>query len=216
LSLKHRARLLFTSTSEIYGDPLEHPQKESYWGHVNPMGERSCYDEGKRVAETLMFLAYKKSQLFNGCVVRIFNTYGPGMSPNDGRIISNFVTNALQGKSIEIYGGGSQTRSLCYVDDMMNGLVLMMNSKEKGPINLGNPVEFSVLTIANIIVKSINPESSIVFKPLPSDDPTQRRPDITQAKEKLGWQPTISFEEGLVKTVNYFKQLIDQKDNAGL
>lgn len=205
LAIEKKARLLFTSTSEVYGDPLEHPQRETYFGNVNPVGERSCYDEGKRVAETLMYV-YQKNQAFDGCTVRIFNTYGPEMSTGDGRIVSNFIVASLKGESITVYGDGSQTRSLCYIDDLIEGLIKMMESAEKGPINLGNPDERSVFDIAHFIKNKINSPSEIILKELPSDDPTKRCPDITLAREKLGWEPKTSLEEGLDRTISYFKE----------
>jgi len=201
------AKVFQASTSEIYGDPLEHPQLETYWGNVNPIGVRSCYDEGKRCAETLCF-DYKRQYNLDIKVVRIFNTYGPNMSINDGRVISNFICQALQNKNITIYGKGNQTRSFCYVDDLINGFIKFMESDEIGPINLGNPKEFTILELANKIITLTNSQSKIVFNDLPKDDPQQRKPDITLAKEKLNWQPTINLENGLIHTIEYFKKLL--------
>ncbi|UCH23934.1 MAG: GDP-mannose 4,6-dehydratase, partial [Deltaproteobacteria bacterium] len=194
------------STSEVYGDPTIHPQSENYWGNVNPIGLRSCYDEGKRCAETLFFDYYRQHQL-KIKVVRIFNTYGPRMHPNDGRVISNFITQALAGRNITVYGDGSQTRSFCYVDDMVDGLVRMMNASEDliGPINIGNPNEYSILELAERILATTGSKSKIVFEPLPQDDPMKRRPDISLAQKQLGWKPTTGLEEGLNRTIEYFK-----------
>ena len=199
------ARILQASTSEIYGDPMVHPQTESYWGNVNPIGIRSCYDEGKRCAETIM-MDYHRQNHVDIRIVRIFNTYGPNMALNDGRVVSNFIIQALQNKDITIYGDGSQTRSFCYVSDLIEGLVKMMNNSEDfiGPVNLGNPSEKSILDFAKYIIKLINSKSKIVYKPLPGDDPTQRKPDISLAKQMLGWEPTVDIETGLLKTINYF------------
>jgi len=204
LAVKNKARFLHTSTSEIYGDPLEHPQKESYWGNVNPIGERSCYDEGKRFAESLIE-NYRKKYGLDTKIVRIFNTYGPRMRSCDGRVISNFIVPALKGEDLPVYGDGSQTRSFCYVDDMVRGLILMMGSKVHGPVNLGNQNEFTIKELARLIIKFINPKLKMAFKPLPKDDPKIRCPDITLAKEKLGWQPKVFLEEGLKRTIEYFK-----------
>ncbi|MBW2981144.1 SDR family oxidoreductase [Candidatus Woesearchaeota archaeon] len=207
LAKKHKARILQASTSEVYGDPLEHPQKETYRGNVNPIGIRACYDEGKRVAETLMF-DYHRQNKVDIRVIRIFNTYGPRMAKDDGRVVSNFITQALEGKDITIYGDGKQTRSFCYVSDLIEGIVKMMNQGYIGPVNLGNPKEFTILELAEKVIKLTGSSSKIVFKPLPEDDPMQRRPDITLAKEKLGWEPKVELEEGLKKTVPYFKEIV--------
>jgi len=208
LAKRTRARILQASTSEVYGDPELHPQPESYWGNVNPIGVRSCYDEGKRCAETLFF-DYRRQHNLPIKVARIFNTYGPRMLPNDGRVVSNFIVQALQGKDITIYGDGSQTRSFCYVDDLVKGLVRLMESEEEitGPINLGNPGEFSIKELAEKVVTMTGSSSKIVYEPLPHDDPTQRQPDITQAREKLGWEPEVPLREGLKPTVEYFSEL---------
>ncbi len=202
------AKILQASTSEVYGDPHIHPQTESYWGNVNPIGIRSCYDEGKRCSETLFF-DYHRQNKVKIKVVRIFNTYGPNMHPNDGRVVSNFIVQALKGKNITIYGKGKQTRSFCYVDDMVNGLIKMMNAKDEfiGPVNLGNPNEMSIVELAELIIKLTKSQSKIVFKPLPKDDPQQRRPDITLAKKELNWQPDTKLEQGLEKTISYFREL---------
>jgi UDP-glucuronate decarboxylase len=201
-----RARILQASTSEVYGDPLEHPQKESYWGNVNPIGPRACYDEGKRVAETLFFDYYHAHGL-EIRIVRIFNTYGPNMAENDGRVISNFITQALKNKNITVYGDGSQTRSFCYVSDLVDGLIKLMNKENFiGPVNLGNPAELKVKDIAKKIIKLVGSNSKLVYKPLPEDDPKKRRPDITLAKIKLNWQPKVKLEDGLKKTIEYFKK----------
>jgi UDP-glucuronate decarboxylase len=201
-----RARILFSSTSEVYGDPAVHPQKEDYWGNVNPIGIRSCYDEGKRAAETLM-MDYHRQNAVDVKIIRIFNTYGPRMLANDGRVVSNFIVQALQGEDITVYGKGSQTRSFCYVDDLIDGMVKMMNSENfTGPVNIGNPEEYTILDLAKKIIAMIGSKSQIVYMPLPSDDPTQRMPDITLAGKKLGWKPTIPVEEGLKRTIEYFKK----------
>lgn len=204
-----KARMLLASTSEVYGDPAVHPQKEDYWGNVNPIGIRSCYDEGKRVAETLM-MDYHRQNRVEIRIVRIFNTYGPRMLPDDGRVVSNFIVQALQGKDITVYGDGSQTRSFCYVDDLVDGMVRMMECENFiGPVNLGNPEEYTILDFAKKIIAMTGSKSGIVHKSLPSDDPTQRQPDITLAGTKLGWKPDVSVDEGLKKTIEYFeKELI--------
>ncbi|HTG00212.1 MAG TPA: UDP-glucuronic acid decarboxylase family protein [Nitrospirota bacterium] len=203
-----KARILFSSTSEVYGDPAVHPQKETYWGNVNPIGVRSCYDEGKRVAETLM-MDYHRQNRVDIRIVRIFNTYGPRMLPNDGRVVSNFIIQALQGKDITVYGQGKQTRSFCYVDDLIEGMVRMMNNDDFiGPVNIGNPEEYTILELAQKIIAMTGSKSKIVYKPLPSDDPTQRQPDITLAAQKLGWKPTVTVDEGLTKTIAYFTKEI--------
>ena len=209
LAKRVRAKILQASTSEVYGDPQVHPQPESYWGHVNPIGLRSCYDEGKRCAETLFFDYYRQHHL-SIKVARIFNTYGPHMHPQDGRVISNFIVQALQGHDLTVYGDGSQTRSFCYVDDLIDGLMVLMQSPDDciGPMNLGNPGEYTILEVAEMILKLTGARSKIVFKPLPQDDPTQRQPDITLAKRTLGWEPKVGLEEGLQRTVAYFTTLL--------
>jgi len=207
LAKRIQARILQASTSEVYGDPEMHPQSESYWGRVNPIGPRACYDEGKRCAETLMFDYHRQFQL-EIKVARIFNTYGPRMHPNDGRVVSNFIVQALRNEPITIYGDGSLTRSFCYVTDMVDGLISLMRSRKDftGPVNLGNPDEFSVLELAQKIQERTNSKSKLVFKKLPQDDPTQRQPNIGLAKQELGWQPTVSLDEGLTPTIEYFDQ----------
>ena len=207
LAKKTNAKILQASTSEVYGDPVVHPQVESYWGNVNPIGSRSCYDEGKRCAETL-FMDYHRQNGVRIKIIRIFNTYGPRMLPNDGRVVSNFVVQALQNHDITIYGTGNQTRSFQYIDDFIEGMVRMMDTEDDfiGPINLGNPNEFSILELAEKVSKLTNSKSKLVFKPLPHDDPRQRQPDITLAKTKLGWAPTIELEEGLKHMIEYFKE----------
>ena len=207
LAKAHRATILQTSTSEVYGEPLVHPQVESYRGNVNPNGIRSCYDEGKRCAETL-FMDYHRQNNIRIKIIRIFNTYGPRMLPNDGRVVSNFVVQALQNHDITIYGTGDQTRSFQYIDDLIEGMVRMMNTEDEfiGPVNLGNPNEFSILELAEKVIQLTGSKSKLVFKPLPHDDPKQRQPDITLAKEKLNWQPTIELGDGLQKIVEYFKE----------
>jgi UDP-glucuronate decarboxylase len=210
LAKRTRARILQASTSEVYGDPDVHPQPESYWGRVNPIGYRSCYDEGKRCAETLFFDYYRQHKL-NIRVVRIFNTYGPNMNPNDGRVVSNFIVQALQNKDITIYGDGTQTRSFQYVDDLIEGMVRMMDNEDgfTGPVNLGNPVEFTIQQLAERVLQLIpQSKSKIIYHPLPQDDPIQRQPDITLASEKLGWSPTINLDKGLVKTIEYFQNIL--------
>lgn len=204
LAKRTGAKILHTSTSEIYGDPKEHPQSEQYWGNVNPIGIRACYDEGKRAAETLCF-DYNRQHGVDVKVVRIFNTYGPRMAADDGRVVSNFVVQALLGRPITIYGDGNQTRSFCYVEDMIDGLIAMMNSNISGPINLGNPNEFTVKELAMQILRLTHSSSKIEYKDLPMDDPKQRRPDITMAKNILNWEPNIQLNEGLVDTIDYFK-----------
>ena len=209
LAKRVRAKILQASTSEVYGDPTVHPQTEDYWGHVNPIGPRSCYDEGKRCAETLFFDYWRQHKL-RIKVARIFNTYGPRMHPHDGRVVSNFIIQALLGRDITIYGDGSQTRSFCYVDDLVDGLIRLMQSADEviGPINIGNPVEFTMLELANLILQLVNSRSRIVHRPLPQDDPKQRRPDISKAQEFLGWKPATPLKEGLVKTIAYFEALL--------
>ena len=201
------ARVLQASTSEVYGDPEVHPQPESYWGSVNPIGIRSCYDEGKRCAETLFF-DYHRQNKIEIRVARIFNTYGPRMLPNDGRVVSNFIVQALQGKDLTIYGDGTQTRSFCYVDDLVDGLMRLMNHEHlTGPVNLGNPGEFTMLELAERVLKTVGGSSRIVFLPLPGDDPKRRQPDITLARTELGWQPRVDLDEGLESTIAYFQAL---------
>jgi UDP-glucuronate decarboxylase len=209
LAKRTGAKILQASTSEVYGDPEVHPQTEEYWGKVNPIGIRACYDEGKRVAETLFF-DYKRMYNINIKVVRIFNTYGPRMSANDGRVVSNFIVQALRGQDITIYGDGSQSRSFCYVDDLVDGLIRMMESDKSvsGPINLGNPNEFTMLELAQKVIKLTNSESKIIYQPLPEDDPRQRQPNIDKAKNILGWQPVTQLNEGLDKTVTYFEGVV--------
>ena len=206
LAKRLNIKILQASTSEVYGDPQQHPQTEQYWGNVNPIGVRSCYDEGKRCAETLFF-DYHRQHKLPIKVARIFNTYGPKMHPNDGRVVSNFIVQALKGEDITVYGSGSQSRSFCYVDDLVNGLVSLMNSQDEvtGPINLGNPIEFTILDLAEKVIAMIGSKSKIIFKPLPGDDPKQRQPDISLAQEYLDWQPEIELEQGLFHTINYFE-----------
>jgi UDP-glucuronate decarboxylase len=208
LAKRIKAKILQASTSEVYGDPQVHPQPESYWGHVNPHGLRSCYDEGKRCAETLFFDYYRQHGL-KIKIARIFNTYGPRMHPSDGRVVSNFIVQALRGEPITIYGDGSQSRSFCYVDDLVNALVLLMESPDDftGPVNLGNPVEFTIHELAEKIIEMTGTQSELIFKPLPSDDPQQRQPDITLARTQLGWEPEIKLAEGLKSTLMHFQQL---------
>jgi UDP-glucuronate decarboxylase len=207
LAKRTGARILLTSTSEVYGDPLVHPQTEDYWGNVNPIGPRACYDEGKRAAETLFF-DYHRQHNLDIKVVRLFNTYGPRMHPQDGRVVSNFIMSALTGAPLTVYGEGQQTRSFCYVSDLIDGLIAMMNSGPDvtGPINLGNPGEFTIGELANIVIEKTNSESKIDYLPLPVDDPIRRQPDITRAKAALGWEPTIALSEGLDTTIAHFKQ----------
>ena len=203
------ARILQASTSEVYGDPSVHPQTEEYWGNVNPIGIRACYDEGKRCAETLFFDYHRQHQV-DIKVMRIFNTYGPRMHPNDGRVVSNFIVQALKGEPISIFGKGTQTRSFCYVDDLIDGMVRLMNSPQgvTGPINIGNPVEFTMLELAETVLRLTGSKSKIAFKPLPSDDPKQRQPNITKAQDLLGWQPKTPLEDGLKPTIAYFAKLL--------
>ncbi len=209
------ARILQASTSEVYGDPKVHPQREDYWGHVNPCGIRSCYDEGKRCAETLFF-DYHRQHKLRIKVARIFNTYGPGMHPNDGRVISNFIIQALRNQPITVFGDGSQTRSFCYRDDLIEGLLRLMNSPDDvtGPINLGNPKEFTMVQLAELVIKLTGSNSRIAYQPLPSDDPTQRCPDINRAREWLGWSPTVELEEGLKRTIAYFEAQLSGRPTA--
>jgi len=208
LAKRLNARILQASTSEVYGDPDVHPQPESYWGRVNPIGIRSCYDEGKRCAETLFF-DYHRQHRVDIKVVRIFNTYGPRMHPNDVRVVSNFIVQSLQGQDITVYGDGSQTRSFCYVDDLIEAIIRMMNTGEDftGPVNIGNPVEFTMLELAMKVIKLTNSKSKIIHRHLPQDDPKQRKPDTSLAKDKLEWEPTVQIEAGLLKTISYFSQL---------
>jgi UDP-glucuronate decarboxylase len=209
LAKRVKARILQASTSEVYGDPEEHPQTESYWGKVNCIGPRSCYDEGKRCAETLFF-DYQRQHNLDIKVVRIFNTYGPRMHPNDGRVVSNFIVQAIRGEDVTIYGTGAQTRSFCYVDDLVDGMVRMMDSERDfhGPVNLGNPVEFTMLELAENVLRLTGSKSRLVHKPLPPDDPRQRMPDIKMARSRLGWEPTVGLEDGLKETIAYFKKLL--------
>ncbi len=210
LAKRVRARILQASTSEVYGDPIEHPQKESYWGHVNPIGIRSCYDEGKRVAETLM-MDYHRQNGVDIRIVRIFNTYGPRMAINDGRVVSNFIVQALRNQPITIYGNGEQTRSFCYVSDLIEGIWRMMSTEGlTGPVNIGNPNEFTIRELADTVLSLTGSRSEIVHRPLPQDDPVQRQPDITLAKEKLGWQPKVPLQEGLLRTIEYFEKRLSE------
>jgi UDP-glucuronate decarboxylase len=215
LAKRLRAKILQASTSEVYGDPAIHPQTEDYWGNVNPIGIRSCYDEGKRCAETL-FYDYQRQHNLNIRVARIFNTYGSRMHPNDGRVVSNFIMQALEGKPITIYGDGSQSRSFCFVDDMIEGFIRLMNASDEvtGPVNLGNPNEFTIKQLAEKVIELTGSSSELIYEPLPQDDPTQRQPDITRAREKLGWQPGIQLAEGLSKTIPYFMELCKQQDTG--
>lgn len=213
LAKRCRATILQASTSEVYGDPKVHPQREDYWGNVNPIGIRSCYDEGKRCAETLM-MDYHRQNGVDTRIIRIFNTYGPNMDANDGRVVSNFIVQALQGHDITIYGDGSQTRSFCYVSDLVEGMVRMMNNPQKfiGPVNLGNPSERTILDFAKLIIEMTGSKSKIVYRPLPGDDPTQRKPDISLAKKELDWEPKVDIREGLQKTIEYFEKKIKEND----
>ncbi len=218
LAKRLKIKFLQASTSEVYGDPAVHPQREDYWGHVNPIGLRSCYDEGKRCAETLVF-DYVRQHNLAAKVVRIFNTYGPRMHPNDGRVVSNFIVQALKGEDITLYGDGGQTRSFCYVDDLIEAFIRMMETPREmtGPINLGNPVEFKIRELAELVRDIVGSKSKLVFEPLPSDDPKQRQPDISLAEATLGWQPKIALREGLVQTIAYFDRLIaDKADGFGI
>lgn len=210
LAKRTHAKILQASTSEVYGDPEVHPQQESYWGHVNPIGIRSCYDEGKRCAETLFFDYYRQHQL-QVKVVRIFNTYGPRMHPNDGRVVSNFIVQALRGEDITIYGDGQQTRSFCYVDDLIEGFIRMMatGAEVTGPFNLGNPVEFTIRELAETVLQKVGGPSRLVFKPLPQDDPKQRQPDITLARRALGWEARVKLDQGLDSTIAYFRTFLN-------
>lgn len=215
LAKRLKARILQASTSEVYGDPTMHPQREEYWGNVNPIGPRSCYDEGKRCAETLFF-DYHRQHNVDIKVMRIFNTYGPRMHPNDGRVVSNFIVQALSGKPITLYGDGQQTRSFCYVDDLVAGMMALMDSPEgvTGPINIGNPVEFTMLELAELVRDLVGTGVQFEHRPLPQDDPRQRQPDISQAKDKLNWQPTVPLKDGLAKTIAYFDELLREIDPA--
>jgi UDP-glucuronate decarboxylase len=208
LAKRIKARVLQASTSEVYGDPEIHPQTEEYWGHVTPIGIRACYDEGKRCAEAL-FVNYHRQNNVRIKIMRIFNTYGPRMHPNDGRVVSNFIVQSLKGKNITIYGDGMQTRSFCYMDDLLEGMVRLMNSREgfTGPVNVGNPNEFTIRELAETVIELTGSKSKIVFEPLPADDPMQRQPDISLAKKELGWEPNIQLREGLTKTIEYFKSI---------
>ena len=210
LAKRTGAKILLTSTSEVYGDPLVHPQTEDYWGNVNPIGPRACYDEGKRAAETLFF-DYRRQHDLPIKVVRLFNTYGPRMHPNDGRVVSNFIVSALHGRPLPVYGDGSQTRSFCYIDDLVEGLVAMMNSPADviGPINLGNPGEFTIAQLAELVLERIPSPGGIEYLPLPTDDPIRRQPDITRAKATLGWQPSIDLTDGLNRTIEYFRSVVE-------
>ncbi len=209
LARKSNAKIFQASTSEVYGDPIVHPQPEGYWGHVNPIGIRSCYDEGKRAAETLFF-DYHRQHKLRIRVVRIFNTYGPRMAADDGRVVSNFIVQALQGKDLTVYGEGSQTRSFCYADDLVEGFIRLMNADDTvtGPVNIGNPGEFTMLELAERVLRLTGSQSKLIHFPLPEDDPKQRRPDISKAKELLGWVPTVALEEGLARTIAYFKTVV--------
>ena len=212
LAKRLKVKILQASTSEVYGNPTVHPQPETYWGNVNPIGLRSCYDEGKRCAETLFF-DYHRQHKLKIKVARIFNTYGPRMYPNDGRVVSNFIMQALRGEDITVFGDGSQTRSFCYVDDLIDGLVKLMNSSDDfiGPVNLGNPNEFSILDLAEKVIELTGSRSKIVYAPLPADDPVRRQPDISLSKKELGWEPKIQLEEGLKKTIEYFRDLVKNR-----
>ncbi|HEU4329658.1 MAG TPA: UDP-glucuronic acid decarboxylase family protein [Lapillicoccus sp.] len=209
LAKRTKARILLSSTSEVYGDPVVHPQPETYWGNVNPIGIRSCYDEGKRCAETLFF-DYRRQHDMPVKVARIFNTYGPGMRPDDGRVVSNFIVSALRGEPLTVFGDGSQTRSFCYVDDLVDGLVKLMSTPHEvtGPINIGNPNEFTMSELADLVTEIVGSNAGVEYRPLPSDDPTQRQPDIALARSTLGWQPTIELREGLIATVEHFRTLL--------
>ena len=217
LAKRTKAKIFQASTSEVYGDPLVHPQKEDYWGHVNPIGLRSCYDEGKRCAETLFF-DYHRQYATRIKVARIFNTYGPRMHVNDGRVVSNFIVQALRGEDITIYGDGSQSRSFCYVDDLIEGFVRLMKTPDTvtGPMNLGNPTEFTISQLAEQVIEMVGTKSQLIYKPLPSDDPKQRQPDITLAQETLAWEPKIALREGLAKTIAYFDEILSCEGAEGL
>jgi UDP-glucuronate decarboxylase len=210
LAKRIKATILQASTSEVYGDPSIHPQVESYWGNVNPIGIRSCYDEGKRCAETLFF-DYHRQHKLKIKVMRIFNTYGPRMHPNDGRVVSNFIVQALKGEDITIYGNGQQTRAFCYVDDLIDGMLRLMDSDDAvtGPINIGNPGEFTMLELAEAVIRLSKSKSKLTYMPLPADDPKQRKPDITQARNVLGWEPKVQLEDGLKETIAYFRTIVN-------
>ena len=212
LAKRIKAKILQASTSEVYGDPKIHPQTESYWGNVNPIGPRACYDEGKRCAESL-FVNYQRQNNVRIKIMRIFNTYGPRMHPNDGRVVSNFIVQALKNEDITVYGDGTQTRSFCYVDDLIDGMIKLMNTEDdvNYPINIGNPKEFTMIQLAEMTIKLVGSKSKIIFKPLPEDDPMQRKPNIELAIIKLGWEPKIPLEKGLIKTIDYFRTIIDDK-----
>ena len=213
LAKRVKAKILQASTSEVYGDPMIHPQPEEYWGNVNPIGPRSCYDEGKRCAETLFF-DYHRQHALRIKVARIFNTYGPRMHPNDGRVVSNFIVQALKGEDITLYGDGSQTRSFCYVDDLVRGLISLMETSDSvtGPINIGNPNEFTIRQLAESVIDLTGAKSKLVFRPLPQDDPKQRQPDITKAREILEWEPTVQLRDGLTRTIAYFDDLLSDRN----
>ena len=217
LAKRTKARILQASTSEVYGDPSVHPQPESYWGNVNPIGPRSCYDEGKRCAETLFF-DYRRQHAVQIRVARIFNTYGPRMHPRDGRVVSNFIIQALRSEPITIYGDGLQTRSFCYVDDLIDGLLRMMSNEGgfTGPVNLGNPREFTMVDLARTVIRLTGSASPLIFEPLPQDDPRQRQPDITEARKHLGWEPTVELESGLQRTIGYFQQLLQRAPGSAI
>lgn len=215
LAKRCRAKILLSSTSEVYGDPEVHPQHEEYWGNVNPIGIRSCYDEGKRIAETLM-MEYHRMHDLDIRIARIFNTYGPRMLENDGRVVSNFIVQALKGNPLTVYGDGSQTRSFCFVDDLVDGLIKLMASSHVGPMNLGNPSEYTILQLAQAIQEKINPDASIIFKTLPSDDPRKRKPDISRARRFLKWEPTVDLNEGLTKTIEDFAERLLEQDAKAL
>ena len=216
LAKRVRARILQASTSEVYGDPTVHPQVESYWGNVNPIGPRACYDEGKRVAETLMS-DYHREDGVDIRIARIFNTYGPRMAENDGRVVSNFIVQALRGQELTLYGSGEQTRSFCYVDDLVKGLMLLMNSEGRhDPVNLGNPVEFTIRELAERVIEMVGGNVELAFRPLPEDDPTRRQPDITRAREWLGWEPKTQLADGLLRTVTYFRQRLTRRNRAAV
>jgi len=206
LAKKKKAVFMLFSTSEVYGDSLEHPQKESYWGHVNPIGVRGCYDESKRFAEAIT-MAYHRVHKLDTKIIRIFNTYGPGMRHNDGRVIPNFIDQALGGANLTVYGNGKQTRSFCYIDDLVEGILRLMVSKENTPVNLGNPAEFTIIRLAELIIKLIGSKSKVIFKKLPQDDPQQRQPDINKAKKLLAWEPVVPLEDGLKRTISWFRGL---------
>jgi UDP-glucuronate decarboxylase len=216
LAKRVRARILQASTSEVYGDPTVHPQTENYWGNVNPIGPRACYDEGKRVAETLMSDYHREDEV-DIRIARIFNTYGPRMAENDGRVVSNFIVQALRGQELTLYGTGEQSRSFCYVDDLVDGLIRLMNVDGRHePVNLGNPVEFTIRELAEEVVKVVGGQTRVTYKPLPQDDPTQRQPDIGRARNWLGWEPTVQLEEGLRLTVEYFRQRLKRRNRASV